>query len=615
MPGLVGAIQSGSCSSLQQIFNRMRVPLEQGFQGPREHGVNVQAGWALGRVHHGIFCPDPQLQAGASIQVLFHGDLYNEVALRTSLREHGVEPAPGPAGVLAALYRQEGNQLAERLEGTYCAVVVDEEKGQAILITDRVGSHPLYWFAGSTRFVFATALRCVLRDPAVQIKLNPQALADYLAFGFLIGEKTLAQGVELLPPASTLTVGWKSGLKVSAPERYWHVVSAFQCTDRPKAECFAELIETFSRVVARASQGNSSVGLSLSGGLDSRTILSALDCKNKKISSYTLGVRGCADQVIASQLARIAGTQHTFFELNEGYLGDFAESLRAMIVMTDGMYLSHGLTEMLAYRFLQRSDIRILLRGHGGELAKHGQAWPCHTDEHIGAMRTSEELVPYLMSRLGHVGREEMLPKLFTEPWARQMAGQAPNSLSTALRGIDLSPVNLCSYIYLNEVHRRFTTPSIDLFRSLHEIRLPYVEVDYLKVLLRMPPSWREGVEIHREIVRRNLPTLLKVRNSNTGAAADASPLVESVLDKVNTALKRLNVYGYRHYHNFDAWMKKRLIETVESILLSPESLDRGMIQKATLRRLIHETRSGTGNHGYLFQVLLLVEIWLRENA
>ena len=69
----------------------------------------------------------------------------------------------------------------------------------------------------------------------------------------------------------------------------------------------------------------------------------------------------------------------------------------------------------------------------------------------------------------------------------------------------------------------------------------------------------------------------------------------------------------YRHYHTFDAWMQQRLIDSVERVLLEPDSLARGMYHGATLRRLLEETRRGRADHSYLLQVLLILELWQRE--
>ena len=191
------------------------------------------------------------------------------------------------------------------------------------------------------------------------------------------------------------------------------------------------------------------------------------------------------------------------------------------------------------------------------------------------------------------------------------MADGPRQSLMASLSQVQLSPSDQCSYLYLEEQHRRFTLPSLEMFRNVLEVRLPFADPEFLRELFATSSALRAGTDIHRALIRKDLA---RIRNSNTGAAADAGPLAEAVLDKFNTLFKRLNVRGYRHYHNFDVWMKQQLLSSVESVLLDPVTLGRGMLRESTLRRLMQDTRSGAADHGYLFQILLIVELWQREN-
>src|SRR4029077_10073270 len=123
------------------------------------------------------------------------------------------------------------------------------------------------------------------------------------------------------------------------------------------------------------------------------------------VATFTLGGRGCADEVIGNQLARMARTNHQLIALDDHYLAALLPTVSQMVALTDGMYLSHGFTEMLALQGFERSDCSVLLRGHAGELAKASTAWPFHTDDRIYATRTTEEFVPQMLARLTHVSR------------------------------------------------------------------------------------------------------------------------------------------------------------------------------------------------------------------
>jgi asparagine synthase (glutamine-hydrolysing) len=229
-------------------------------------------------------------------------------------------------------------------------------------------------------------------------------------------------------------------------------------------------------------------------------------------------------------------------------------------------------------------------------------------------MSSPSEVVPYLIHRANYISPGLSSADIFSPPWASAVDGAAMASLESSVRDVTLGPADMCSYLYLAEHHRRFTIASLELFRHAVEIRMPFVDDDFLRVLFSARPEWRSDTASHRALTASGNAAMLRIRNSNTGAPADASPMVEYALDKLNTVLKRLNVYGFRHYHNFQAWMREQLLTSVETVLLGRQSLDRGVLREDTLRRLLQETREQRADHSYLLQVLLVLELWQQEN-
>lgn len=609
MPGIFGIARRSPDDALPSIFSRMCDP-DAVPRRPTEVRVDAEGHWALGRVHLGGLQPEPQLNTNGDVHVLVHGDIYN----RSDLHRELGDPAIGTdaAAIIRELYQRRGLALVPQLNGAFCAVVLDRGLRQIALINDTVASYPVYWAVEGGVLVFGSELRSVLRSRLVRRAIDPAAVADYLAFGFPFGSKTLAKDVGLLPPGSMLVYNWASG--DVAVHTYDRIADAFQPWEGTHASFLEELDSVFTNAVTRGLSGQHAFGMALSGGMDSRAILSAVNGQSSALTTYTLGVDGCADQVIADRLASIAGTQHRFFELDERYLRDFLPNMARMVSLTDGMYLSHGLTEILALNFLSTLNVDVLLRGHGGELAKASLAWPFHTDARVHAMIDRTTFAPFLQKRVNYISGGVEWAELFTDDWHRTVQGVPCASIETSIAGVDLCPADLCSYIYLQEHHRRFTVASLELFRQAVDIRLPFVDRDFLRVLFRAPAAWRDGLGIHRALTSSHAPRLLHVRNSNTGAAGDAGPLMETALDKVNTLLKRLNVRGYRHYHNFDGWMRQQLLDSVRDVLLSRHAIERGIFKEATLRRIIDATAAGTADGAYLLQVLLIVELWQQEN-
>jgi len=552
----------------------------------------------------------PVVAVDDGIVVTVHGVLHNERALRKHVeaaqREGTLEDA------IAALYRKWGAEFAKYLEGEFVVSVVDVARHRILVATDTIGNYPIYWRADADGFIFTSDLSALLRATNTAARLDLRAVADYLTIGAVLGDKTLAKDVRALDPGTVLSYDVRRGDVWIHP--YVRVEHFFQEKAADKAAYLDALESAFAQTVARAATATSQVGLSLSGGLDSRAILSAVP-RTTRAKTYTLGVAGCADQAIAARLAAIAGPDHAFFCLDSTYLRDFLPNMAQMVSITDGMYLSHGLTEMLAIRFLDRTGIRVLLRGHGGELAKAHLAWPLHTDQRVKELKSLDDLVPYLSARANYVTPGLPLDRVLTADAAKAAGDGTRSTFAAALANTDLSPSEACSYLYLRELNRRFTVPSLELFRTRVEVRLPYLDPTFLRVLLSAPPEWRDTTAIHQRLIAANEPKLLKVRNSNTGASADAGPLAEFLFDKCNTILKRLNVRGYRHYHNFDGWMRSMLLQTVDSELLAPTARVRSFVSRGVLSDLIRESREGAANRSYLLQILLILELWQRENG
>lgn len=603
MHGLLGIVRRTADPRLQTRFDGAFQHLG-GGQGMTEVHSDPAGHWICGRSHLGHLQPGTQGPIDERLAIWLHGDIVTPACLA------GVRDV----GVVADLYKQE-SEFPGNLDGAFAVAVLDRPASRLTLATDFIGSYPLYWQSTGDEMVFSSSLSALLVASGTAHSLDLRAVADYLTIGFVLGDKTLAKDVHLLGPGRSLSFDWGAG--TTRITTYRHPAELFEKHDQTASAYEDALQEAFAKSIGRCLAGDHAFGISLSGGLDSRAILGAIHASGRggDLASYTLGVRGCADQVIGERLAQLAGTKHRFFELDEGYLKDFLQNLDVMVALTDGHYLSHGLTEMLAVAFVGKTGSSVLLRGHGGELAKMTLAWPLHTDADIHGMRQRREVAPYLARRANYLSADVPMESLFTpEAFVESGPGSAV-SFAESLADVDLDPADACGYLYLTEHHRRYTVPSLELFRSKVDVRLPFVDRQFLRVLFSAPPRSHDGTGIHRALIRNGYSALLGIRNSNTGARADAGPLAEAVMDKLNTLLKRANVPGYRHYHNFDVWMRRMLLDAVEAELLSDSARVTSFVRRDVLRRLVQETRTGAADRGYLLQALLIIELWQRQTG
>jgi asparagine synthase (glutamine-hydrolysing) len=158
-------------------------------------------------------------------------------------------------------------------------------------------------------------MKGILCDADFRKELNLAALAEYMRFQQLLGEKTFFEGVELLPYASLLQYNVQTDSLAIRP--YWGF-SRIPEVSVTFEEAVEEIGRLLRQAVNRLASGPYRVGVYLNGGLDSRTILGMIDHEHFPVASITYGHRDCRDVVYAQRIARKAGSDHYWFEFKDG---------------------------------------------------------------------------------------------------------------------------------------------------------------------------------------------------------------------------------------------------------------------------------------------------------
>lgn len=303
-----------------------------------------------------------------SIQVVFNGEIYNHVALRTDLKNHGHRfRTESDTEVLVHLYEDLGDRLIERLRGMFAFAIWDSRHRRLLLARDRVGIKPLYYFAGPDRFVFASELKALLCDPDVPRDVDPGAIDEYLTYGFIGGDRTIFRGIRKLPPAHTLVVADEA--RIGEPRRYWRWTPAVnsRLTENEWLEAVdAKLRETINAHVI----SDVPVGAFLSGGIDSSAIVSEWSRMGGKVRAFSIGFADERHNELpyAADVAARFGVEHVF----EIVTPQAAESLAELVTYFDEPFADTSAVPMLAVAKLAARHVKVVLSGDGGDEAFAG---------------------------------------------------------------------------------------------------------------------------------------------------------------------------------------------------------------------------------------------------
>ncbi|MBD3390592.1 MAG: hypothetical protein GF418_01105 [Chitinivibrionales bacterium] len=329
MPGLYGIAAQSDVTDTTRAFTRMRSFIETRDGTARER--TLEGGLVCAGVSQPGFVPAHCLGAQQDgVFLWLDGEIYNPEELKSTLR--GTAAQTDPELLLALFLAHPGTDWLRRIDGFFAAAICDTKRRRLTLITDRYGLRHVRWTQQAGWFAWASETKAFLDLPGFSPKVSAQAVDDFLRYNYLTAGQTLLEGVRVLPPASLLTLDLRTGKTESRTYWTWDSItgSSRAMGGRDIAEHWGEL---FVDAVRRRCGTEERVGVTLSGGLDSRAILAAASSLRTPVPAVTFGRKGCADIRIASRVARAAGADHHVFETPSGHwLGAALEGVWA----TDG---------------------------------------------------------------------------------------------------------------------------------------------------------------------------------------------------------------------------------------------------------------------------------------
>lgn len=615
MPGIWGLASDSPTADLAALFGAMGERLQHHAFYRTESHHDDRAGVHLGRVTLGVVNPEPQpaTNEDGSILVMMEGEIFDPAVHRRRLEADGHRfQSRGQGEILAHGYEQEGRDFFRRLDGTFTAAIWDGRRRRLILTCDRLGMRPLYYAQRRDVLLFAPELKALLADPELPRDPSVRGLAQLFTFGHLMAEDTLLQAVALLPAAGWLTYDVpEDRLRV---ERYWRVGADPIDPPATTAEALDRFDAAFAQAVERRVSEAEGLGISLSGGLDSRTILGCVDTRRHPLTALSLGLEGSIDVQSASRMAELAGAPFHRYQLDSGFLDRFEEHMRWMVHLTDGQYLCQCIV-MPTLPLYRELGIRVLLRGHGGELLHMDKAYNYSIDQATLGLRDPEALEAWLYRRLRTSMLEATEGPLFAPEHQYTTDFLARETLRECFaesRGLE-SPSHRIWQMFLTQRVRRETALSMVEFGSVVETRLPFLDNAVVDLVFATPPELKVGEAIQAHILRRRRPEFLAVANANTGTRVGAGRLERSLSRFRLRVLAKLGVRGFQPYERLGLWLRRELRPLVERVLLDDRCLDRGIFNPQTVRAIVRHHAEGKANHTHLILALMIFEQGQRQ--
>lgn len=303
----------------------------------------------------------PMSNQKGNLMIAFNGEIYNYQELKALLPENTVLKSTTDTEVLVELWETYGTELLKKLRGMFAISIWNKATKQLILARDHMGIKPLYYWQQNNQLVFASEIKGMLASGLIAKKINPNALPQYLANGYVQQPDTFIEKVQMLPPASYLI--WDG--TTTQIKSFWEITDAYTSPPKTEEQAIIAVKNLLTDAVKEETISDRPLGVFLSGGLDSTVLVAAL--KNSginNIKTFSVGFDGddLSEEDDAKEAADFYKTQHTQLQVNDS---DIVPHINQYINALDQPSID-GLNTWLVSKVTAK-HVTVALSGLGGD--------------------------------------------------------------------------------------------------------------------------------------------------------------------------------------------------------------------------------------------------------
>jgi asparagine synthase (glutamine-hydrolysing) len=529
------------------------------------------------------------------------GECYSDQAPLDALRNRAHQFNAEDASFLIHQYEESGVGFLSALNGWINGLILDLREQRALLFNDRAGIRRVYYHEAEDRVYFASEAKSLLKVLPALRRIEPRSVGEYMTYDCVLQNRTWFPNVLLLPPGSAWTFD-RAGLH---KESYFTPRSLENQPPVAEQTFLEELSTTFSRVLPRYFRGR--VGLSLTGGLDTRMILAARHPGPGELPCYTFAgsYRDTLDVRLGAKVARRAEQTHQILRLDDArFLADYPDHLRRSVYYTDGLEAVDNV-DVIPMNRMARGVAPVRMTG------KYGSQ----------VLKSLSGFRPRLPAQA--LFNPDFQPPL-------DQARQAGASLD---RTHSLSAM-------LSQEIPWWWNGFVASESTQVSVRSPFLDNDLVALLYRAPSrTMNVGSEFQAGFIRHRNPELMAIP-TNRGLGGSANPVISSptrwLFWVLNTAdklyireqlpfslthwlarcdhllaplhLDRL-VMGFWDHRRYRVWFRDQLGSFLNGTLASRRTLERPYWNGSYVRRIVEDHTRGRGNYLREIRKLLQVEM------
>jgi len=369
MPGLTGLISRLSEQESRKILSKMtRIMIhEESYSYGLYSDNEINIGWTS---HKNSFSDClPIYNEKRDVILFISGEVFSEKTQLDSLYRKGHKFCDSNASYLVHLYEEESIGFLDQLDGHFCGILVDRRKSKTYLFNDRYGVQRIFIHKSRNGFYFATEAKALLRVLPETRKFDYLGICELLTCGSTLGQNSLYKDIRILPGGTLIKFNSCDLIKKI---RYFDC-SLWESQKRLNTvESFNQFSELFTAAAQRYAYSELPIGLSLTGGIDSRMIIAGSNPPPGSLSCYTFGsmFRDTYDVKVSRLVAKTCGQEHRTIVLGSEFLKLLPELMERAVFLSDGYIGLSGAAELYANSIASKIAPIRLTGNYGGEFLR-----------------------------------------------------------------------------------------------------------------------------------------------------------------------------------------------------------------------------------------------------
>jgi asparagine synthase (glutamine-hydrolysing) len=608
MPGIVGLITRKPRAWAEPQLHRMVAALghESFYQSGTwvDEAAGVYVGWVA---RQGSFSDGmPLCNERKDTLLVFSGEDYPEPGTAARLKERGHDVAAHPPAYLVHL-AEEDKAFPKSLNGRFHGLLVNRATGRATLFNDRFGMHRLYYHETRDRdqaaFYFAAEAKAILEVRPELRSADARSLGEFVACGCVLENRTLFKDIQILPAAAAWT--FRNGAAEKKAVYFEPSEWENQGPLEPEAY-YQQLQEVFTRNLPRYFNGGQRVGISLTGGLDTRMIMAWWKVPPQSLPCYTFGgpFRECQDVVIAREVAKVCQQPYQVIPVGKEFLSRFAHYAERAVYLSDGCAAVNRAADLYANEIAAEIAPIRMTGNYGSEILRRLRAFK--PGDPAAGLFNPEFLAQVDRAKQTYAGLLEGHAVSFTAfrqaPWYQH-----------GLLALEQTQLTLRSpYLDNDLVQTAFRAPNSAIVKSdIFEDNDDCVRLiaDGDAVLRGIPTDRGLGVQGKWAAVTRGLQEFtFKAEYAYDYGMPQWLARVDHVLSPLH--LERLFLGRHKFCH-FRVWYRDALAPYVREMLLDPRTLSRPYLERNMLETMV--TRHLKGDRNYTTEISRLLTLELQH--